>query len=833
MAWWVTLLLWVGTTVIGELFRPKPEEPKAKSLGDFNMPTAEEGRAIPVVWGDCLVRGPNVLWYGDLTAKPIREKTGFFLSTTIGYKYHLGIQYGICCGPDREIVDFRFDDRIVAPGASGPFAGPDPVDIYFSSPDQFGGEKQEGGIVGPMRLYFGTSDQPADAYLAEKVDTAVPGYPYLLYVMCRGMYIGTTAHLKPFAVRIRGLPNGLGLTEDKHIINGDANPACMIYEALTNPVWGLGISSGMIDLSAFREAAETLYNEGFGLSMLHDTQTGGREAIREICRHIDGLIFTDPTTGLETIQLARFDYDIEELPVLDESCISSCEIRRRGWGETANCVKVNYIDREDNYRQNVAQAQDLASIHARGEIVTESIDFLAISNGTLAQKVAARSLMTMSYPFAEGAVTVNRLAHGQRPGSVFRLNWSPLGITGMVCRVNRFSDGTLTGGEIRMEIVEDIFGVAWTAYSPPPPSSWQDPVDTLLGLPLEEAFHYTPYEAVRDIYEPFRFPRGMTLVARRPESPATGHRIDRYNFDSTLWSHYLDYDVLTPVGYLIDGINQSSDVIDVSPGVDLDRIKSINYGEFLAGKNLVIITNEEAHQHQGREAEFVAFMTIELLDLDGNVRLSTISRGCIDTVPRSFPPGSRIWFVTEGFGLVQGERPKPDEAPTSLRVRYRLMNVYHYGPLANPQTKYDLVFRHVPIDPLGIREDLPYCPTDVRINEESYPAHISGELFIEWSHRNRNGIWNYGDSGKTEEMQENTCYALQIYGELGTLVHEEYPLTGTSYTYPEALEIEESGLGRLNNSLRVVLFSVFGDGSTPHPQINNSFQKYDWSLNRI
>jgi len=825
MSWWVSLLIWVGTTVIGELFRPKPEEPKAKSIGNFDFPSAEEGRAIPVVWGDCLIKAPNVLWYGDLTAKPIRAKTGLFQSTTIGYKYHLGIQYGICCGPDVEIVDFRFDDRIVEPITPGPFEGPDPMDISFNSPDQFGGEEQEGGIVGPMRLYFGSGNQPADEYLAAKVGTAVPGYPYLCYVMCKAMYIGTTAHLKPTAIRVRRFPNGLGLTGDKHTINGDANPACMIYEALTNTVWGLGISSGMVDIDAFRTAAEALYDEGFGLSMQRDMQSSGREAIKEICRHIDGLVFTDPTTGLETITLARFDYAIEELPILDESCISSCEIRRRGWEETANCVKVNYIDRSDDYQQKVAQAQDLASIQARGELACEPIDFLGISNGTLAQKTAARSLMTMSYPFAEGSVTVNRLAWALRPGSVFRLSWSPLGISGMVCRVNRFSGGKLLDGEIRMEIVEDIFAVAWTAYSAPPPSSWEDPVDAELGDPMEEDFHAMPYEAVRDAYEPHRLPSGMSLVARGSGSPATGHRIYvRDEADPDTWFPK-DFDILTPLGYLDGDIGPLTETITVTPGIDLDRVESIIYDEFLSGANLIIISGPTAG---GFDSEFVAFMEISAIE-GGKFQLSTLSRGCLDTTPQSFNSGAKVWFATYGYG--QASTDRPSTGSVNLRARFVLRSSYAVDDL--PGSGDHLLSFYPGPSVYTQREDLPYCPTNVEMNDASYPESISGELTVSWNHRNRLGVWNYGDSGVTEDLESGTSYVLRIYGELGTLVHEEVGLTGTSYTYPEALEISESGLGRLNNELRVVLFSIIGDAGSDPDGVENSFQKFDWSFDRV
>lgn len=56
--------------------RPRTQRPPAAGLDDFNVPTAEEGRPIPVVFGTVLVTGPNVVWYGDLATEPIRVKGG-------------------------------------------------------------------------------------------------------------------------------------------------------------------------------------------------------------------------------------------------------------------------------------------------------------------------------------------------------------------------------------------------------------------------------------------------------------------------------------------------------------------------------------------------------------------------------------------------------------------------------------------------------------------------------------------------------------------------------------------------------------------------------------
>lgn len=55
---------------------PKPPTPKPADITDFDAPTADEGRPIPVVFGTVKIKGPNVLWYGGLTIEAVTKKGG-------------------------------------------------------------------------------------------------------------------------------------------------------------------------------------------------------------------------------------------------------------------------------------------------------------------------------------------------------------------------------------------------------------------------------------------------------------------------------------------------------------------------------------------------------------------------------------------------------------------------------------------------------------------------------------------------------------------------------------------------------------------------------------
>lgn len=72
----VQLAIMVVSAIISQALAPKPPKPKPAALSDFDAPTAEEGRSIPVVFGTVWLKGPNVLWFGDLQAEPIKSKGG-------------------------------------------------------------------------------------------------------------------------------------------------------------------------------------------------------------------------------------------------------------------------------------------------------------------------------------------------------------------------------------------------------------------------------------------------------------------------------------------------------------------------------------------------------------------------------------------------------------------------------------------------------------------------------------------------------------------------------------------------------------------------------------
>ena len=70
---WVALLVLVAVVF---MTMPKPQSMPPASFEDVSAPVAKEGKEIPVLFGTKMLRGANVVWYGDFDSSPIKAKGG-------------------------------------------------------------------------------------------------------------------------------------------------------------------------------------------------------------------------------------------------------------------------------------------------------------------------------------------------------------------------------------------------------------------------------------------------------------------------------------------------------------------------------------------------------------------------------------------------------------------------------------------------------------------------------------------------------------------------------------------------------------------------------------
>lgn len=265
---WTMFAYFIAAVVVFSLLMPKPQTENARpgKLGDLTFPRAKEGDPVALVWGTVRLRSPNTIWYGDFKAIPIQQKvkTGMFSSkkVTVGYKYYLGMDLALCLGPGVSLLRFWAGKDLVWSGTLSSES-----DLTIDRPNLFGGEERGGGLQGTMTFYPGSFSQSRDPYLAARCDPNVPRYGGICHLVFKNFYIGTQLSLRSFNFEVQRLTNSLGSPYAVMPNGKDVNPMEILYDCLTGD-WGrLGIDTALIDTASWTAAAETLYNEGNGMSI--------------------------------------------------------------------------------------------------------------------------------------------------------------------------------------------------------------------------------------------------------------------------------------------------------------------------------------------------------------------------------------------------------------------------------------------------------------------------------------------------------------------------------------------------------------------------------------
>lgn len=81
-------------------------------------------------------------------------------SATIGYWYKLAYHHGLCKGPIDAFLEYRGGKKVAWSGSLTASAT-----LSIDQPQLWGGEKDQGGIVGPLNAMFGEAGQMPNAYL--------------------------------------------------------------------------------------------------------------------------------------------------------------------------------------------------------------------------------------------------------------------------------------------------------------------------------------------------------------------------------------------------------------------------------------------------------------------------------------------------------------------------------------------------------------------------------------------------------------------------------------------------------------------------------------------
>ncbi|MCX8665104.1 hypothetical protein J3U11_06820 [Gilliamella sp. B2840] len=505
------------------------------------------------------------------------------------------------------------------------------------------------------------------------------------------------------------IPVSIGLNDMQNIftvaygkIGNDMNPAHILRELVLNENWGMN-SGGVkneINEENFKEVADRLYSESFGLSYYWTSQGKIEELKSNIEETVDCVLYQNATTNKFEIKLFREDYKLSDLKVFDESNIVDVgEISKNIITEMINSVTINFIDRENDYVQGSVTVRDDALINLVGGENNTTISYDMVYSRALATRLALRILGVLSSDLASTQITVNTEGRKLSVGDVFLLNLPYYEMNNTPMRVKSIDNGTYTSNKVVINCTVDVFNLSNIGLIGDQPSITIPP-DSLQSINktlLIETPYYLIVQSVGQSIADFSL---ENMDVCNISSVVSGVSSDVMNIEllTSKDNEKFDYDSDVDIcesRKLIESITQLDTelLIDSSIEADLD--------------DFIIVDNE--------------IMFISSI-VDNKI---IVIRGCLDTLPEPHKKDCVVFFCENSLNISENDYSMNED-------------IYcKFMPLSDSDTlnNNEIITQHINMKG---RARKPYPPANVKINQIYYPEMLFGSsLTVTWSHRNK------------------------------------------------------------------------------------------------
>lgn len=715
---------------------------------------------------------------------------------TVGYHYLFSILFGLGRGPVNELVEIKVGDKTAW---GGHLCSPNPQAI--NAPNLFGGRDKEGGIQGPFRLQMGAADQvlpgPEQVNVGAFAGTAfskVSGGPMggtqtlpgvkesiggrvsdmrgWLTLWFDGLISSMNPYPKDWAFRVRRYSAGwhnddpwypiksvIFLAGGKiHAMNG----AHIVYECLTNPVWGRGLDRSKLNENSFIYAANTLCDEAFGLCIPWRRQEDIDPFIQRVLDHIGGVLYEDPETGQETLRLIRGDYNPDDLPVFTPSTgLVSIEEDDSSSQDTAfNEIIGTGHDPITNEDFQV-RVHNLAARHSAGAPNADQKDYKGIPTKDLLLRKLQGDLRVHVAGLKKLVLTLDRRGWKIRPGMPFRIQDPRRGIADMIVRAGEIEDRSFRDGRVKVKVMEDVYGLPDTSFVTPVESSWQPPATEAAPAAAERLIE----AGYRDIFLRFgdTVADGLDPTDAYIGQLAAAPNTTTYNFDlASRAQGEPEYQLggtgsFTGTALLAADIGPLDTVFTVSDAMSLDES---NIGQ-------AILVDDEM---------------MALVDYDPATLTATVARGVADTLPAAHLTGARIW--TSDDDLISDQRSYSEGETVETLVLTRTAS----DVLTPAEATVNTVT-------LIARQTRPYPPGNFQVDGEMALALDSSEHpepVLTWAHRDRitqeDALVAHGDASVGPEA--GTTYNIRLYNKdtPDVLLREVLGVADATWTYDAATQ---------------------------------------------
>lgn len=547
----------------------------------------------------------------------------------------------------------------------------------------------------------------------------------------------------------------------------DMNPAHIIRECLVNSVWGLGLPESMLNNAMFEAAAQTLYDERFGLSMIWTRQDTIETFVSEVLDHIRAAFFFDPASGLICLKLLRDDYDRNTLPILTPSNCVVKTFKRRSPAEVTNEIVVTWTN-PTSEKEEVVTMQSLGSIVANsGEVVQDNRNYYGVTRASLAAELCARDLAEATAPLATAEVEADRSFSRVVPGDVLKLTDPENGANEIIMRVMKVNYGRPGASKIALSLTEDIFSYAKPrAVLPPVSQNTSRPrlpttPENVEGMTVNYYMNINSQDGVDDMVDP---DAQVAFFVSTTNSDTFDMEVREESLLPTGESEF------TPIGdFNLTGRTTLSATLPAQITSDI-TFSNVTVGVQPAVGSFAIIGSNSIPENEHEIA-----LISEALEGGGGWRLT---RGVLDTVPREWLPGTPVRFFSGGSKLIDAS-----VNTSGVEQEYRFLTRTSRALLSESRAG---VLNFIPSD----RFYAPYRPANVVVAGASFgevDARSLTTIEVSWANRNRLTeevvVLGWNEPTVTPETGQTTTIRL-INDLTGAVITQYTDLTGTSHSFP-------------------------------------------------
>jgi len=480
-----------------------------------------------------------------------------------------------------------------------------------------------------------------------------------------------------------------------------ANPAIVMAEILTNTVWGMSTPEAEIDIDSFVEAASILYTENIFINTA--VADGDYETILDECANVaEAIIYVSRTTGLITLALLRENQWVDK-EFDDTSITSIATMTATRSDEVPKSVAIRY---SDDSNMDMVTYVNSNSIGSMSDI---TLDMPYVNDSSVADKILVRNSRLLTAKSVRATVKVpSGSASDVDPGDVVKFGSVTLGVPTGEYRVLGVADGKADNGEVTLTLVTDTWGNAATPYYVRTEERLNNISAYALPTPSAEAQGATYLEMSNRLGEitdlnsmvtrPF-----ISVMAASPSANHSHFKVPGFSSPDNsakarfaLWGNLANAILASDNSIAVDGLGFLPQ-FDSIMYIGAEMVQVYGYSENTAGVTSILVR-----------------------------------RGCHDTVPVSHLADVRVMQLmlpnNTGVYWMSNLAPVPPVQPPS---EYKVITGLFSGEvLSDSEAQY---YQWNPVE--GNRSTKPPTPVNVRVNGNSYPNTISGDVTISWSHR--------------------------------------------------------------------------------------------------